>query len=512
MKRFNLASLLVLVILLTGFTVSPSAPAPSTQTATLTVLVCPQFVGGYEGYFNAFSTAFLVKVSNLTPSTVYKFAAGMIATVDATDPTTHCYGYGYFYMPEYDNGGAYKWAPGFQSIAPPDALPFSTEITTDAAGEATFWVAIKPSVYDTFLETPLYLCVTHNGGDGTNTTDLTKRLISDVSVGPAANTVWSTAYDYAMIEGHSLSPASKYVFIYDHENPTAADRPLHGYMVENNALDENSGTDPNTHQPSAPSPAFYSSNVNTQAGRYGLLYPVANTNGIRCIKIFNADGSTYSIVNDADGIWPSGLNTTTMAKGSLYTITETDAPLPVELQTFTATLGQSQKKVTLNWQTATEVNSYAFEVQRKSLDWINIGTVPAHGNSNSPKQYSFTDMQPTTGIIYYRLKMIDNDGSYEFSHTVSITTLQPTTLQVDQNYPNPFNPKTTISYSLPQNSFVTLKVYDILGKEVAILVNGEKSAGNYTIDFDGHNLTSGTYIYRLNAGGQIATKKMILMK
>jgi len=511
MKQFNVLMLILVMLFMTGFFVSPSAPVSSTQTATLTVLVCPQFVGGYEGYKNAFSTAFLVKVSNLNPSTVYKFAAGMIAAVDAADPTTHCYGSGYFYMPEYDNGGTYKWAPGFQSVASPDILPFSTEITTNATGEATFWVAIKPSDYWGFTENPLYLCITHNGGDGTNVTDLTKRLISDVSVGPAANTVWETAYDYAMIEGHTYASAGKYVFIYDRENPTAADRPLHGYMIENNALDENSGTD-NNHQLSAPSPAFYSSNVNNQAGRYGLLYPIINTNGIRCIKIFNADGSTYSVVSDADGIWPSGLNTTTMVKGALYTISEADAPLPVELQTFTANFVQSQKKVILNWQTATEVNSYAFEVQRKSLDWINIGTVLAHGNSNSPKEYSFTDSQVPTGVIYYRLKMIDSDGSCKFGPTVAIKSLRPVNPQVNQNYPNPFNPKTTISYSLPKNSFVTLKVYNILGKEVAVLINGEQSAGNYSVDFDGNSLTSGTYVYRLSAGGKIATKKMILIK
>jgi len=497
---------------MTGFFVSPSATTPSTQTATLTVLVCPQFVGGYEGYQNAFSTAFLVKVSNLNPSTVYKFAAGMIATVDINDPTANCYGLGYFYMPGYDTGGIYKLSPGFKNPAGPTyTLPFATDISTNATGEVTFWVAIKPSDYWGFLENPLYLCIAHNGGDGTNTTNLSKRLISDVSINPAANTEWSTVYDYAMIEGHSYAPAGKYVFIYDRENPTAADRPLHGYITEDNSLDENSGTDYN-HQPSAPSPAFYSSNVNTQIGRYGLLYPIANTNGIRCIKIFNADGSTYSVVSDADGIWPSGLNTTTMVKGALYTISEADAPLPVELQTFTANFVQSQKKVILNWQTATEVNSYAFEVQRKGLDWINIGTVLAHGNSNSPKEYSFTDSQVPTGVTYYRLKMIDNDGSYKFSPTVAIKSLRPIHLQVNQNYPTPFNPKTIISYSLPKNSFVTLKVYDILGKEVAVLVNGEQLAGNYSVDFDGNSLTSGTYVYRLNAGGQIATKKMILMK
>jgi len=83
---------------------------------------------------------------------------------------------------------------------------------------------------------------------------------------------------------------------------------------------------------------------------------------------------------------------------------------------------------------------------------------------------------------------------------------------LNQNYPNPFNPATTINYSLPQSSFVTLKVYDILGREVASLVNEQKLAGSYQLDFNGSQLASGTYIYRLSAGNFVQVKKMILMK
>lgn len=88
----------------------------------------------------------------------------------------------------------------------------------------------------------------------------------------------------------------------------------------------------------------------------------------------------------------------------------------------------------------------------------------------------------------------------------------PTEFNLNQNYPNPFNPTTTISYSLPTNGFVTLKVYDILGKEVATLINEEKQAGSYTTNFDASGLASGTYIYRLTAGSSIQIKKMTLIK
>jgi hypothetical protein len=88
----------------------------------------------------------------------------------------------------------------------------------------------------------------------------------------------------------------------------------------------------------------------------------------------------------------------------------------------------------------------------------------------------------------------------------------PTEFKLNQNYPNPFNPTTTISYSLPKTGLITLKVYDILGREVATLVNEEKVAGNYIVDFNASKLASGTYIYRITAGSNSEVKKMILMK
>ena len=81
-----------------------------------------------------------------------------------------------------------------------------------------------------------------------------------------------------------------------------------------------------------------------------------------------------------------------------------------------------------------------------------------------------------------------------------------------QNYPNPFNPTTTIQYSIPQRSNVILKVYDVLGNEVAVLVDEEKERGVYSVNFDASNFASGIYLYRLHAGSFVETKKMILLK
>jgi hypothetical protein len=91
-------------------------------------------------------------------------------------------------------------------------------------------------------------------------------------------------------------------------------------------------------------------------------------------------------------------------------------------------------------------------------------------------------------------------------------SLIPTEYRLEQNYPNPFNPTTTISYSIPQEGLVTLKVYNAIGEEIAIVVNEVKQAGNYSVLFDASDLPSGIYVYQLKVNSFIETKKMILMK
>ena len=163
--------------------------------------------------------------------------------------------------------------------------------------------------------------------------------------------------------------------------------------------------------------------------------------------------------------------------------------------------------------------------------FITLGFVQGSGNSNSPKDYTFLDTTVVkSGRIFYRLRQIDLDGFAEYSDTVDLDFPSSITLEdldipdkfyVSDNYPNPFNPSTKIRYSIPVNvkgemSKVILKVYDILGKEVASLVNEVQSPGNYEVDFSDKNsasqLASGIYIYRLQYGNFISSKKMILLK
>lgn len=193
-----------------------------------------------------------------------------------------------------------------------------------------------------------------------------------------------------------------------------------------------------------------------------------------------------------------------------WTNTIPDAPLPVELTSFTARVAGNV--VNLNWETATEVDNNGFDVERNSTGtWQKIGFVEGHGTANSPKYYNFTDKSVTGNKIQYRLRQVDNDGSFEYSNVVEVE-LAPTTFALDQNYPNPFNPATVIRFSLPTASVVTLNVYNTLGEKVVTLLNGAMESGYHQVSFDAANLPSGLYLYEIKAGEFSSIKKMILMK
>ena len=186
--------------------------------------------------------------------------------------------------------------------------------------------------------------------------------------------------------------------------------------------------------------------------------------------------------------------------------------LPVELISFTADLLENQ--ILLSWQTATEINNFGFEVERSidSNDWIRIAFVEGYGNSNSIQNYSYLDKNLIGGTNFkYRLKQFDTNGSYSFSEVIEIG-LVPGTFSLYQNYPNPFNPVTKIRYELASKSQVSIRLYDILGSEVLLLLNEEKEPGIYELEFDANQLSSGTYIYQMIANNFIETKKMVLLK
>jgi hypothetical protein len=198
--------------------------------------------------------------------------------------------------------------------------------------------------------------------------------------------------------------------------------------------------------------------------------------------------------------------------------------VPVELTSFTATTIVNE--INLNWSTATETNNSGFEILRIAQNdndkWNTIGFVPGFGTTTEAKSYSYTDSKVSAGKYTYRLKQIDFDGSFEYSQEVEVEVSAPLTFSLEQNYPNPFNPSTKISWQVPIGSWQTLKIYDVLGNEVATLVDEYKPAGSYEVEWNANGFPSGVYFYQLlvsalqskdgRAENYIETKKMILLK
>ncbi len=192
-----------------------------------------------------------------------------------------------------------------------------------------------------------------------------------------------------------------------------------------------------------------------------------------------------------------------------------DGPLPVELSSFSAVTLENGIK--LKWRTETEVSNYGFDIERalsssQNLNWDKIGFVEGHGNSNSPKDYSFVDENVTTGKYSYRLKQIDTDGKFEYSKIIEVDLSSAMNYELSQNYPNPFNPSTTIRFSVSESSFINLSIFNSLGEKIEELVNEDKEPGVHTIEFNAQNLPSGTYFYTIKSNDFANTKKMILVK
>ena len=194
-------------------------------------------------------------------------------------------------------------------------------------------------------------------------------------------------------------------------------------------------------------------------------------------------------------------------------------PFPVELYSFSANI--SNGIITLKWKTATEVNNFGFNIERSvnKTDWTKINYVQGNGNSNSVKNYSYADNSVhITGKYFYRLKQIDNNGSYQYSNIIEADLNSPSEFALNQNYPNPFNPNTKISYRLKEKSFVKLMVFDTKGALIKVLVNETKESGYYETEFNAKGLASGIYFYRIEVIGSGKNpvfsdmKKTILLK
>ncbi|HVO73208.1 MAG TPA: CHRD domain-containing protein [Ignavibacteriaceae bacterium] len=186
--------------------------------------------------------------------------------------------------------------------------------------------------------------------------------------------------------------------------------------------------------------------------------------------------------------------------------------VPVELTSFSASM--DGKNVLLSWTTATETNNLGFDIEKQiGTVWQKIGFVKGKGTTTNLQSYSFSEKNISAGRYSYRLKQIDFDGSFEYSSVINVNVGTPLTFRMSQNYPNPFNPSTIINFQIPERTNVSLKVFDILGREVLTLLDEVKEPGIYNVTFNAAGFSSGVYIYRLSTGtGNISVKKMTLIK
>ncbi|MFQ5865574.1 MAG: FlgD immunoglobulin-like domain containing protein, partial [bacterium] len=179
------------------------------------------------------------------------------------------------------------------------------------------------------------------------------------------------------------------------------------------------------------------------------------------------------------------------------------------------------------WLTATETNNFGFDVERRiqgANEWTKIAFLAGRGTITIPVRYDYFDRNLQAGTYEYRLRQVDTDGSFEYHGVVIAVVGLPQTFALHQNFPNPFNPSTEIQYELPSRvgestgkMNTTLKIYNLLGQEVRTLLDEQQAPGYYRAIWNGRDnlgqrVTSGVYIYRLQAGDFVDVKKMVLVQ
>jgi hypothetical protein len=215
-----------------------------------------------------------------------------------------------------------------------------------------------------------------------------------------------------------------------------------------------------------------------------------------------------------------------------FTLAEPTAALPIQLSSVKADIVPNSNDVRLTWTTLSEINNYGFFVQRSPSDssvFVDLpeNFVPGSGTTITPKHYAWIDRNVNPGTYFYRLKQVDLDGSFSYSEHVQVNVgsiagvendLAPQRFVLNQNYPNPFNPSTTLAYQLPVAGFVNVRIYDLLGREVAQLVNGTHQPGYYSTTWNGSSSVSGVYYARITVTDEhqqvnfSKLVKMLLMK
>ncbi len=255
---------------------------------------------------------------------------------------------------------------------------------------------------------------------------------------------------------------------------------------------------------------FFDKNTGIAVGSYGAM--IKTTDG----------GQTWISQNDStkNDLWQMSFPNANTGyavggNGTILKATFGSSSLPVELVNVSSVI--EGNNILLKWETATEENNRGFEIERRlKNNWVEICFVKGTGTSTKNTSYCYKDNLGQinySGKVYYRIKQIDYNGTFQYSKNVEVSyTNLPSKFNLAQNFPNPFNPTTIIRYAVPKSVNVKLIIYNVIGQKVETLVNETKQAGNYEIKFDGKNLASGIYFYSLQSGNFISTKKMLILK
>jgi hypothetical protein len=252
---------------------------------------------------------------------------------------------------------------------------------------------------------------------------------------------------------------------------------------------------------------------------FSWLSNLDNTLDMTHALAFRYNGSAWVAVGsttNVSGSDPRNLLLSGVTQFSQWTISDQAHPLPIQMAWLAANVVRDNQ-VEVTWRTVSETNNYGFEIYRKRGDdgvWGKVGFVQGHGTTLASQSYTYVDIGLDFGKYYYQIRQVDLDGRSQTFPEMSVTVgVGPNKFILAQNYPNPFNPSTQIEFVVPQNGFATLKVYNVLGQEVATLFEGNAEAGRInTVPFNGSNLPSGVYFYTLRTAGKAETKRMLLLK
>jgi hypothetical protein len=200
-------------------------------------------------------------------------------------------------------------------------------------------------------------------------------------------------------------------------------------------------------------------------------------------------------------------------------IWRSDYRLNAEVSSFSAIAGDGN--VRINWNTASETDNAQFRITRsenKDGVYNTVYSRPGAGTSSDAHSYEWVDQTALNGhTYYYKLNTIDvNSNAHTYETIVNATPLAGSGIvkefKLEQNYPNPFNSETSFTFSIPEDEFVSLKVYDLLGREVATIVDQQMTARSYNVNWSAKDLSTGVYMYTLTAGQNTETKKLLYLK